>query len=130
MNAGGTPLGSANVQDGPREVDLIPTKVRDLGRTQTMPKGYQNHGSVAVAIAVLSRGSNERFNLWLGQIFPRPQIAVFRSPRHDCSIFGRWPDRLSMCEVHRNHPLSGITVRKSALLGTVSALRFLRHSQF
>ena len=78
----------ADMQGGTPKIDLIPTQVHGLGRAQAMPKGDQNHGGVAMAMAVLPSRRHKLLDLMPSQVFPASQVSVLPPPRHDCSIFG------------------------------------------
>ena len=59
-----------------------------------MSVGHEHHGGVPVAVAVARRGFHEPLDLGLGQVFPRPQVAVGSSPGRNFSIYGGWRDKL------------------------------------
>ena len=69
MRAGCTLLGPADVQRGRPKVDLIPSKVHQLGNPQAMSVGHEDHRSIPVAVAVARGGLHEPLDLGLGQIF-------------------------------------------------------------
>ena len=75
VHAGGAALAPTDVQDRAIEIDLIPAQVHDLGRAQPVPEGDQDHGRIAVPVAVLPRRSHQRLDLLLGQVFAGSQVA-------------------------------------------------------
>ena len=77
MRARGAVLDPADVEDGAVEVDLVPAKVADLGSPQAVPVGQQDHGGVAVTVAVAPGGLDQRLDLVGGQVLPGPQSAFF-----------------------------------------------------
>src|SRR5262245_9510515 len=93
------------MQDSAIEIDLIPTKVYHLGCSEPMPEGNQDHGGIAVAIAVLPSRSHERLDLMLSQVFATAQIAVPRAPRHDCSFFDGRRDQRETRISHGKSPV-------------------------
>jgi len=58
MDSWRTILGSIDVQSAVTEVDRIPTQGHKLAYPQTMPIGDQDHGGVAVAMAVAAGGDD------------------------------------------------------------------------
>ena len=88
MVAGGALLRPAAVQGGVPEVDLVPTKVRQL----TDPQGVTARimVTVAVAPAVLAGRLDQLLDFGLGQILAGPQLGVRASSRRDCSIYSGW----------------------------------------
>ena len=71
------------------EVDCVPTEVANLGSPEAMPVGEQDHGGVAVAVAVAFGRLDQRLDLSLGQVFPLPVIGIGPSAgrRWNCSLF-------------------------------------------
>ena len=86
-------LDPADVQGGRVELDLIPAQVHQLGRPQAMPVGHQDHGGVAVAIAVVFGGLHQPLDLGLGQVFAGAQVGVGGPLGPDCSVYGGWGDQ-------------------------------------
>src|SRR5438094_7794344 len=70
-----------------------------------MPEGDKDHGGVTMAVAVLPRRSHQRLDLMPSQIFARPQVAVLRPLRNDCSFFGGWGDQPERRICHGNSPV-------------------------
>ena len=86
-----TLLGPADVQDGVGEIDLIPTQVYKLGRSQAVAEGDKDHGGIPVTPAIGPGGIDQPVDLGTGQVLPRPIDRVRFSPRHrNCSIYGGW----------------------------------------
>jgi hypothetical protein len=48
------------VEHRPVEIDLVPTQVADLGGPKAMPEGDQDHGGVALTVAVALGGIDQR----------------------------------------------------------------------
>ena len=58
------------------EIDGIPTKRHELDSAQPMPIGDQDHGRVAMPIAVIAGSLDQPLDLGLGQVFPRPDLGI------------------------------------------------------
>jgi hypothetical protein len=86
MGAWAALLNPTDVQRGRPDVDLIPSQVHQFGNPQAVPVGYQNHRGVPVAVAIPRRGVDEPLDLCLGQVFPRPQVAIPAPFGRDCSF--------------------------------------------
>jgi hypothetical protein len=89
-------LSPPDVQGGRPKVDLIPSKVHQLGNTQAVAVSHQNHRGVPVAVAVFRGGLHEPLDLGLGQVFAGPQIAVTTPFGCNCSFYGVWRDQLEV----------------------------------
>ena len=89
--AGDALLGPAALPDGVGEIDLIPTQVCELGRSQTVAEGDKDHGRIDVARASGLGGIDQPVDLGAGQVLPSPIDRVRFSSRHsDCSIYSGW----------------------------------------
>jgi hypothetical protein len=78
-------LDPADVQHGAGEVDLVPAQVADLGRPEAMPEGEQDHGGVAVTVAVALGRLDQRRDFIERQMLPCAQVGVLGSLRRNCS---------------------------------------------
>jgi hypothetical protein len=58
------------------EVDLVPTQVAGLRGTQAVPLGQEDHGGVAVTVAVAPGSLDQGFDLLVGQVLAGPQLGV------------------------------------------------------
>src|SRR5215831_6604475 len=58
------------------EVDRVPSKRDELHRPQPMTVGEQDHGPVAVGVAVEAGGGDQLGHLAVRQILPRPGLGV------------------------------------------------------
>ena len=76
MRGGRAALDPAHRQGGLVEVDLVPAQVDQLADPQTMTIGHQDHGGVAVTVAVVLDLVDQTLDLGLGQVLPRPQFGV------------------------------------------------------
>ena len=90
MVAGGALLRPAAVQGGVPEVDLVPTKVRQLTDPQGVTVSYKDHGERRGGPAVLAGRLDQLLDFGLGQILAGPQLGVRASSRRDCSIYSGW----------------------------------------
>jgi len=66
----------AHVEHGAIEVDLIPAKIADLGGTQPVPEGQQDHGAIPVPIAIVASSLHQPLNLALGEVFAGAIVGV------------------------------------------------------
>ena len=51
------------------EIDRIPAQGHDLGGAQTMPISDQDHGAVAMAVAIIASDRDQPLDLGLGKVF-------------------------------------------------------------
>ena len=70
-------------------LDLVPAQIDQLTDPQTMTIGHQDHGGVAVTVAVVLGLVDQTRDLGLGQIFARAQLGI-RPPAANCSLFDGW----------------------------------------
>ena len=90
VHAGDPVLDAVNVQAALGQFDLLPLQVADLRRPQTVAKGDEVHGRVAMPIAaVLTRAVHQALDLALGEIAPL-----------DCQVYDAWGAFLG-CRFHR-----------------------------
>jgi hypothetical protein len=92
------------MQNGAVEIDLLPTKVHDLGGPQPMPKGDQDHRRIPMPVTVSPGRGHEGLDLVLGQVLTRAQVAVLGPLRRDCSFCDSWDNKLEMRITHENPP--------------------------
>ena len=77
VGARGAVLDAADVKHGTGKVDLVPAQVTHLGSPQAVPEGEQDHGGVAVTVAVAPGSLDQRLDLVGGQVLPGSQFGVF-----------------------------------------------------
>jgi len=53
-----------------------PGQLAQLGSPQTMPIGDQDHGRIAMTVAVALRGLDQLLDLGLGQVLPLPVVGI------------------------------------------------------
>jgi hypothetical protein len=53
-----------------------PAEVADLGYTQPVPVGQQDHGGVAVTVPVAPRGLGQRLDPVRGEVLAGPELGV------------------------------------------------------
>ena len=85
-------LDPADVQGRGVEVDLIPAKVGEFGHTQAVAVGDEDHGGVAMTVAVLAGGLDQALDLGLRSDAPGSGTSALALRRGvvDCSIYGGW----------------------------------------
>jgi hypothetical protein len=76
MGCRGAALDSADVPGRAFEVDLFPTKVDHLGRSQAMPEGEKRHKGVAVTMPI-GRAASIPFSTSAGLRCSRVRSAAF-----------------------------------------------------
>jgi hypothetical protein len=74
----------------------------DLGccSAQAMPVSDQDHGGVAMAMAVALGGVAQALDFGVGQMLAAAVGCVGPPTRRDCSIFGAWSDQLELGFCH------------------------------
>ena len=75
-------LGPADVHAAVVQLDLMPLEIADLGGSQSMTIGDQNHGRVSMSVAAVLAGIvHELFDLAGGQVVPGlARVAVLSDP--------------------------------------------------
>ena len=73
------------------KMHLVPAQVAQLRRPQAVPVGDQDHGGVAVAVAVGLGGLDQLLDLGLGQMLARAQLGI-RLPQRRLPL---WCDLLT-----------------------------------
>jgi hypothetical protein len=86
MGARGAVLDPTDVQEGTPEVDLLPTKAYHLRSAQGMPKGEQDHESVAPAMPIPTRHLEQALDLVLGQVLAGAEASIRRAAPRQCRI--------------------------------------------
>jgi hypothetical protein len=93
---------AARVQDRTAKVDLIPAQIAQLSGAQTMAVGHEDHGCVAVTMAIAASGLNQLLDLARREVLAGANRDVLRPPRRNCSYFAVWRDQLEMGIRHGN----------------------------
>src|SRR5262245_57288552 len=79
MDRGYAAFEPRDVQPGMGEIDLLPTEGAQLGRSQSMPEGQQDHGPIAVAISITARRLYQPLDLSLGEGIRGPDNGYWRA---------------------------------------------------
>ena len=58
-------------------IDLLPSQVADLGSTQPMPIGHEDHGGVSMAVAIVFCGLDQLLNLSFGKVLPATKLPAW-----------------------------------------------------
>jgi hypothetical protein len=103
MDARRALLDPADVQGTRPEVHLIPTKVHKFEGAQAVPIGHEDHGRVAVVMAVSLGLCRQLLDFGFRQVLPSAQLLVWKPPRRNCSFYGRWRDQLPVRLGHVFH---------------------------
>jgi hypothetical protein len=81
------------MQPGMDEIDLLPTQGAQLGRSQPMPVGKQDHGRIAMPVPVPARRLHQPLDLSLGEVLPDPIMVIGEPTTVNCSLYSGWrPD--------------------------------------
>jgi hypothetical protein len=127
--AGGACLGPADVQDAAIEIDLVPAQLHQLGRSQAVAEGQEDHRGVPVA----ARRLDQALDLDLGEMLSGAIFAVGPAQRRlNCRIFACWRDQGEAWICHGN-PHSRMSIARALqtppLVGSaVSAARMIIRS--
>jgi hypothetical protein len=112
-------LDPADSQQRGFEVDLFPTQVDQLGRSQAMPVGQQHHERVTVTVAIGLGCLDQRLSLIVRQMLAGTDIGILGPARRNCSIFSGWRDQPESRLCHGLILGSIPTVRYSVINRTV-----------
>ena len=87
------------------KIDGVPPQRDQLARPQAMAVGDQDHGGVAVAIAVLASCRDQPIDLGVGQVLARADLGVALAPLRwsslvNCPINGAWRHQRQMRFYH------------------------------
>src|SRR5215472_1890326 len=72
------------------KIDLGPLQVANLGSPQAVAEGNQDHGLVAMRLPVALASFDQLLDLFLGEVFPRPDIGILGPTRRDFPFYGGW----------------------------------------
>ena len=70
------------------EIDLGPLQVANLGGSQPVPEGQQDHGLVAMRSAIALAALDQPLDLRLGEVFPRANVRILGSARRNFPFYG------------------------------------------
>src|SRR3954453_6417770 len=87
MNAGHAALGTGDMQVTMCQVHLLPPERAKLRSPQPMTEGQENHGRIAVAIAVVASGLHEPLDLALGQVLTLSIVRIRQPSPANCSLY-------------------------------------------
>src|SRR6516165_2029606 len=99
MHGWGAILGAIDVELTLTEVDGVPPQGHKLADSQSVPIGNQDHGGVAMTMAVVASGGDQAVDLGAGQILSGPNVGIALARwglGSCCPIMGSWGDQ---CEV-------------------------------
>jgi hypothetical protein len=83
------------MQDSAIEVDLIPSQIAQLGRSQAVAEGHEEHSGIPVSVAVAAGCLYQALDLLLGQVLPRAKLSIGQAP-WNCSYYAHWGDWLEL----------------------------------
>jgi hypothetical protein len=111
MDAWRSALAAPNVQATGIELDLVPLQIAELGRSQAVPIGDQDHGRIAVTMAArFAGGRHQRLDLSAGQILPGAG---------NWGIYDPWRRVLDLLETHGKALPSDLTREEIYIFSSV-----------
>src|SRR6516225_1620941 len=90
MHAWHAVLDAGDMQEAMHEVHLLPPQPAQLGRSEAMPEGKQDHGRVPVAMAVVPGSLHKPFDLTLRQVLTLAVMGVGQAASANCSLYRGW----------------------------------------
>src|SRR5271170_5224088 len=72
------------------QVDLVPAKRTQLGGSQPMPEGQQDHGGVPLTMAIVASRLHQALDFALGEVFAGSIIGVPQPASCHCSVLDGW----------------------------------------
>jgi hypothetical protein len=72
------------------QIDLVPAKRAQFGGSQPVSEGQQDHGGVAVSVAIVAGRRPQPLDLALGEVFPGAVVGVWQPTSRNCSLLGGW----------------------------------------
>ena len=60
---------------------LLPAQRAQLGRSQAVPEGEQDHGRIAMSVPIAAGSFHQPFDLFLGQVLAGSIMPIWRRPR-------------------------------------------------
>ena len=93
MDAGRSVLGPVDVHSALVELDLVPLQVAQLGRSQAVTVGDQDHRCIAMSVpAALTSAVHQCLDLALNEIFP------------NCTVYSVWCVSIGYLIFHDKRP--------------------------
>ena len=83
-------LRSPHMQPRPGVIDLLPPQIDQFRSPQAMPKGQQDHGGIAVPLAVATGRIHQLLDFGLSQVLARAEIGIFTPQWRNCPIYNGW----------------------------------------
>src|SRR5215471_2082388 len=90
MNARRPVLPPPHVQAGRLELDLFPPRVTDLGRSEPMTEGQEDHRPISVCLPITLGGLDQLLDLVLGEVFAGPIFSIRLAASCYCLFFAGW----------------------------------------
>src|SRR4029077_6532215 len=84
------------------EINLLPAQGAQLGRSQAVPEGLQNHGRIPMPVPITARRLHQPFDLFLGQVLPGSGVLGREATRAKCSLYSGWRPNARWCFHWRN----------------------------
>src|SRR5512132_3835214 len=72
------------------QIDLLPAKRAQFGRSQPMSEGQQDHGGVAVSVAIVASRLHQPLDLAFGEVYSGAIVGVRQPTSRNCSLLDGW----------------------------------------
>ena len=92
MRRRGAVLRSGDRQRRSFKVHLRPLQVTQLGRSQAMPEGDQDHGLIPLRPAIAAAAGDQPLDLAFAEVFAGSDIGVLGPARLDFPYYSGWRD--------------------------------------
>jgi hypothetical protein len=86
VNRGNAVLEPRDVQPGMHEISLLPAQRAQFGRSQSVPEGQQDHGRIAMSVAILACRLHQPFDLSLREVLTDPVMVIWPTTTANCSF--------------------------------------------
>src|SRR5262249_32008413 len=72
------------------EINLLPAQGAQLGRSQAMPEGQQDHGRIPMPVSITAGSLNKPLDLFLGEILSGSIMPIWAATAPNCSLYSGW----------------------------------------
>src|SRR5260221_7503696 len=90
VDRGYAALEPGNVQAGMGKIDLLPAQGAQLGRSQAVPEGEQDHGRIPMAVPIPPCCLNQPLDLSLGEVLAGSIMPIWAATTPNCSLYSGW----------------------------------------
>jgi hypothetical protein len=73
------------------KVDLLPAQRAQLGRSQSVPEGQEDHGRIPMAVPVSAGGGfHQPLDLSFGEVLAGSIMPIWAATTRNCSLYSGW----------------------------------------